>query len=242
MSAKWPKSLPLLTAEQSRIADEFTKHWHQRLPGAWYGIVEGFNHNFPVKHSRPGFVSTVEFGAGLGEHLRYETLSREQESNYYAVELRENMASEIRKSFPRLQVRVGDCQRRLAFADDSIDRVIAVHVLEHLPDLPAAIREAYRILHKQRGQFLVVIPTEGSPAYTIARKISAEREFKKTFGGDYSWFYKREHINLPHEILEELTPYFLIEKKSTFPLPFLPFLFCNLCVGLALTPRPAPLR
>lgn len=240
-AAKWPKVLPPLTNEQKLISDEFMKHWHRRLPGAWYGIVEGFNHKFPVQHSRPGFVSTLEIGAGLGEHIRYEKLSAEQENNYHALELRANMAAEIRRHFPRINVVVGDCQQRTEFADGTIDRVIAVHVLEHLPNLPAAIREAYRVLNKQRGQLLVVIPTEGSLAYTIARKISAEREYKKKFGGDYSWFYKREHINLPHEIREELKPYFTTERTSAFPFSFLPLLFCNLCLGLVLKPRPAPL-
>jgi SAM-dependent methyltransferase len=241
-AAKWPKVLPPLTDEQRLISDEFMKHWHARLPGAWYGIVEGFNHKFPVRHSRPGFLSTLEIGAGLGEHIRYEILAPEQEKNYFALELRQNMADELRRNFPRVNVVVGDCQRRTQFEDGAIDRVIAVHVLEHLPDLPGAIREVYRVLNKQRGQFLVVIPTEGSLAYSIARKISAEREYKKKFGGDYSWFYKREHINLPREIQEELEPYFTVKSRSAFPFFFLPLLFCNLCIGLALQPRPSPLN
>jgi hypothetical protein len=98
------------------------------------------------------------------------------------------------------------------------------------------------LLNRQTGRFLLVIPTEGSPAYALARKISAERLYKKHFGGDYSWFYKREHINLPFEILEELDPYFVIRRKTFFPLPFLPVVSCNLCIGLALEPRPVPLR
>lgn len=240
-AAKWPKVLPPLTADQRRISDEFMKHWHDRLPGAWYGIIEGFNHTFPVKHTRPGFVSTLEIGAGLGEHIRYEELTPEQEKNYWALELRENMAAEIRRNFPQVNVTVGDCQQQMNFPDGAMDRIIAVHVLEHLPNLPGAIREAYRLINKERGQFLVVIPTEGSLAYTVARKISAEREYKKKFGGDYSWFYKREHINVPHEIFEELNPYFTVEAKSTFPLPFLPMIFCNLVLGLSLKPRPKPL-
>ena len=181
-------------------------------------------------------------GAGLGEHIRYEKLSPEQEKNYWALELRENMAAEIRKNFPNVNVTVGDCQQQMDFPEGAMDRIIAVHVLEHLPNLPGAIREAYRLLNKERGQFLIVIPTEGSLAYTVARKISAEREYKKKFGGDYSWFYKREHINVPHEIFEELNPYFTVEAKSTFPLPFLPFIFCNLVLGVSLKPRPKPLR
>jgi SAM-dependent methyltransferase len=229
-----------MTPEQKQISDEFMKLWHQHLPGR-YGFVERFNHSFPVKHSHPGFRTTVEIGAGLGEHLDYEKLTPEQEANYYAVELRENMAEEIRRRFPRVKAITGDCQARLSFGDGQVDRYIAVHVMEHLPDLPSCVREAYRILNRQTGQLLVVIPCEGSPAYSLARKISAERVYNRHFKGGYSWLISREHINRPHEILAELDPYFTVEKKVLFPLPFLPFVFNNLCIGLSLKPRPAPL-
>lgn len=239
-AGKWPKVLPPLTPEQQRISNEFMQLWHEVLPRR-YGIIEKFNHQFPVRHSRPGFRTTLEIGAGLGEHLHHEVLTPEQEENYYANEYRENMAAGIRRAFPRVQTVVGDCQQRLNFADGFFDRVIAVHVLEHLPNLPATIRESYRLVNKDRGRFLVVIPCEGSPAYALARKISAERVYRKHYGGSYRWFYTREHINLPHEILAELDPYFTIEARSFFPLPFLPFVFTNLVIGLSLVPRPAPL-
>jgi len=239
-ASKWPKVLPPLTADQRRISDEFMKLWHEVLPNR-YGILETFNHNFPVKYSPREFKTTLEIGAGLGEHITYEKLTPEQEENYYANEFRENMAAEIRRRFPRVKTVVADCQQPLPFADGFFDRIIAVHVLEHLPNLPATIREAYRLINRTRGRFLVVIPCEGSPAYWLARKISAERVYKKRFGGSYKWFYTREHINLPPEVFAELDPYFEIEARSFFPLPFLPFVFNNLVIGLSLIPRPSPL-
>ena len=235
-TAKWPKILPPLTPEQQRISDEFMKRWHEHLPTR-YGLVERFNHQFPVRHSRPGFRTTVEIGAGLGEHLTYEKLTPEQEKNYWAVELRENMAAEIRKRHPNIQAITGDCQTRLAFPDGFFDRYIAVHVLEHLPNLPACIREAHRLLNKERGQMLVVIPCEGGTAYSLARKVSAERVYNRHFSGGYRWLISREHINLPHEIIAELEAYFEVERKVFFPLPFLPFVFNNICIGLTLVPR-----
>ncbi|MSU70588.1 MAG: SAM-dependent methyltransferase [Opitutaceae bacterium] len=240
-TTKWPKILPPLTPEQQRICDDFMRHWHEVLPRR-FGIIDAFNHQFPVKYSRPGFKTTLEIGAGLGEHLRYERLTPEQEENYHANEFRENMAAEIRRSFPRVKTVIGDCQQRLAYADGFFDRVLAVHVLEHLPNLPAAIREAYRLVNKARGQFLIVIPCEGSPAYSFARKISADRVYRQRYGGSYQWFHTREHINRPHEIFAELDPYFTIAARSFFPLPFLPFVFNNLVIGLSLVPRPAPLN
>lgn len=240
-ASKWPKVLPALSPEQRGRSDAFMKLWHEELAGRpRYGLVEKFNHSFPVKHSTPGFKTTIEIGAGLGEHLEYEKLTPEQETNYYCNEYRENMAAEIRRRFPRVKTVVGDCQQRMDFADGCFDRYIAVHVLEHLPDLPAAVREAWRLLNKQTGQLLIVIPTEGSPAYSLARKISAERVWKRHFSVPYSEFYKREHINLVPEILGELDPYFTIESRSFFPLG-VPLWFCNLCIGYALKPRPSPL-
>ena len=240
-AAKWPKVLPALSPEQRERSDTFMKLWHEELAGRpRYGLVEKFNHSFPVKHSVPGFKTTIEIGAGLGEHLEYEKLTPEQEAGYFCNEYRENMAAEIRRRFPRVKTVVGDCQQRMDFADGYFDRYIAVHVLEHLPDLPGAVREAYRLLNKQTGQLLIVIPTEGSPAYSLARKISAERVWKRHFSAPYSEFYKREHINLVPEILGELEPYFTIESRSFFPLG-VPLWFCNLCIGYALKPRPAPL-
>lgn len=225
-----------MTPEQHRISDDFMKLWHERLPTR-YGLLERFNHSFPVKHSRPGFRRTIEIGAGLGEHIRYERLTPEQEESYYAVELRENMASEIRRRFPKVKAIVGDCQARLDFEDGFFDRYIAVHVLEHLPDLPSCIRDAHRLLNKAKGQMLIVIPCEGGQAYSFARKISSERVYNRHFNGGYGWFISREHLNRPREIMAELDPYFTVEEKVLFPIPFLPFVFNNLCIGLALKPR-----
>ena len=228
--------LPPLTAEQRRISDDFMKYWHEVLPRK-YGIIDDFNHNYAVKRAPAAFRSTLEIGAGLGEHLAYEKLTAEQEQNYVALELRENMAAEIRRRFPRVQVRVGDCQERLEFPDGSFDRILAIHVLEHLPDLPGAVREMHRLCQPEHGIVSIVIPCEGSLAYTLARRISAQRIFEKRYGQSYDWFIKREHLNRPAEILAELEPFFTISSRSFFPLP-IPMLFCNLCLGLTLVPRP----
>jgi len=235
-TTKWPKVLRDLTPEEQAVHDDFMRRWHEVLPRR-YGMVERFNHSFPVRYSRPGFRATIEIGAGLGEHLSHEHLSADQERSYVAVELRDNMAERISEAHPRVQTIVGDCQTRLPFEDGSFDRYLAIHVLEHLPNLPACIAEAWRLLDKDRGQFLAVIPCEGGAAYSLARKISAQRLFERTYGMPYERFISREHINRPHEILAELSRFFTVDKRRYFPFAFLPSAEVNICIGLAMRPR-----
>jgi hypothetical protein len=104
--------------------------------------------------------------------------------------------------------------------------------------LPATVRELYRLCDKERGSLSVVIPCEGGLAYALARKISAQRIFEKRYGQSYKWFIEREHVNRPGEIQRELAPYFQVTNRRFFPLR-VPAVFCNLVIGLTLTPRAA---
>lgn len=234
-SSKWPKRFEPLTPEQERISNDFMQYWHEVLPKR-YGIVDEFNHRYAVRNAPRGFARTLEVGAGIGEHLEYESLTPEQESSYVAVDIRENMVARIKERFPRITAVVGDCQARLEFADGHFDRVLAIHVLEHLPDLPAAVRELHRVCDRGRGVLSIVIPCEGSMAYTLARRISAQRIFEKRYKQPYRWLIEREHINRPHEVFEELAPYFEMKHSSFFPIP-LKVEFCNLCIGATFRPK-----
>lgn len=238
VKSKWPKILPPLTAEQQRISDDFMKLWHEILPRR-FGIVDVFNQTYPVTHAPPSFLTTLEIGAGLGEHLSYENLAEEQKKNYWALDIRPNMIEELNRKQSGVHGLVGDCQKPINFPDDFFDRILAIHVLEHLTDLPAAIHEMWRLCNKSNGILSVLIPCEGGPAYGLARRLSAQRIFVKRYHQSYTWFKRREHINKPAEILAELRPYFKIKHRSYFPLK-IRVSACNLCIGLTCTPRAHP--
>jgi ubiquinone/menaquinone biosynthesis C-methylase UbiE len=232
---KWPKLFPKLTADQKWINDDFMKYWHTIAPKK-YKLYEKFNHHY-VMQVPSEFTKTLEIGAGCGEHIFYEKLSKRQRANYIALDLRETMADEIRKNHPDIQTWVGDCQEKIPAADNEFDRIIAIHVLEHLPNLPAAVKEIYRVCHKEKNIFSIVIPCEGGVAHKLARRISAQRIFEKRYKQPYHWFIEREHVNTPVEIIEEILPYFILESQQFFPFSFLPFIWCNLCLGLTFKPK-----
>jgi SAM-dependent methyltransferase len=123
----------------------------------------------------------------------------------------------------------------LDFPDGHFDRIIAINVLEHLPNLPRAVDEMHRLCDKKTGFLSVIIPCEGGLAYGIARRISAQRIYEKRYKIPYVNFIGREHINVPWEIYEELNKKFRIESRTFFPFP-IPLEFCNLFIGLTLRP------
>lgn len=232
---KWPKEFPPLTLEQAAVSDDFMKYWHEVLPKK-FSIVDRFGHEFVVRNAPTGFHRTLEVGAGIGEHLHYERLDASQKREWVSVDLRQNMVEECRRRFPEIQAIVGDCQERLDFPDGHFDRIVAIHVLEHLRNLPLAVRELHRLCDKEKGLFSIVIPCEGGAAYSLARRISSQRLFESRYRQPFRWFIEREHVNRPWEIFEELRPYF--ERLSSRFFPFLvPVEFCNLCIGATFRPR-----
>ena len=233
-NSKWPKFRPPLSTEQQRISDDFMKYWLSVLPQR-FPLIERFNHGYAVKASPNSFRTTLEIGAGSGEHLLYEKLSPEQQKGYYALDFRDNMCRQIHERFPTVHVVAADCQKPLPFPDNSFDRILAIHVLEHLPDLPSAIREVHRAC-KTTGTFIVVIPCEGGWLYGLARRISAQRIFERRYRQSYRWFIEHEHVNNAHEIIEELRSHFQIDEQSYYPMP-LSVEWCNLSIGLKLTPK-----
>jgi ubiquinone/menaquinone biosynthesis C-methylase UbiE len=202
-------------------------------------MIESFNHRYPVRQWPPQKSKrrVLEVGAGLGEHIAYENISN---VDYHALELREEMAAYIRKRFPRVKVIVGDVQQHLDFPAHYFDRIVAIHVLEHLPNLPTAIKELHRVL-SPAGRLDVVIPCEGGLAYAVARRISAQRIFEKRYKQSYDWFVRSEHINRPDEILRETGRYFRPDRSRYFPL-LIPSVNMNLVIGLRFSPLAVPLN
>lgn len=226
----WPKQLPAETEEQARIRDAFMNAWLDELPQK-YGMVENFNHHYPLRSMEAGKTyRTLDIGAGRGEHIRYEDLANQ---TYYALELRQSLADKIQAHFPDVQTVVGDIQDRLDFEDGAFDRILAVHILEHLPDLPRALDEIKRLLAPE-GVFSVLIPCDPGLAYEFARNISARPMFERRFNMSYDWLIALEHINNPPEIIGELEKRFNIVDRTYFPL-YIPVPNLNLIIGLTCT-------
>jgi SAM-dependent methyltransferase len=224
----WPKVSPPLSEHEHAISDDWMRFWHESELRR-YGAIEKFNHNYPLRHlPDQAHFRTLEIGAGVGGHLEVEDLSRQ---DYHCIELREKMAAEIRMRFPAATVTAASCQERTQYEDGYFDRAIAVHVLEHLPDLPSAISELHRLL-RVGGILSIVIPCDPGIAYEFARQISSARIFRQRYKMPYMWLMRREHINSPAEIISTLRGGFHEIDRSYFPLGLIPIVSANLCLGI----------
>jgi SAM-dependent methyltransferase len=201
-----------------------------------YSFSPGSNSSYqwvtklPLK--KPGG-RTLEVGAGLGAHLEFEDLLSQE---YYCLEMRQDFCRQIEKKLPaklgKTRVVCGSIEQPQPWPDGYFDRILTIHVLEHLRDLPRALQEISRLLAPD-GCLDVVIPCEGGVAYNVARNISAKRFFEKRFRMSYDPIVKNEHVNTYAEVIGELQRYFKATKSSYFPLK-IPVPTLNLCMGTRL--------
>jgi SAM-dependent methyltransferase len=229
---EWPKRPPPLSAAQEQAREAFVMAWHEELPFQ-YTRLEQFNHGYVAALGTPPGTRTLEIGAGIGGHLPFEDLTAQE---YHALEYRVEFCERLATQLPPDRVHHGNIEERQPFPDGSFDRIIAIHVLEHLRDLPAALTEITRLL-RPGGIFDVVLPTEGGFAYGLARKVSAERMFERRFGMDYTPIIRSEHVNTYAEVTTLLRPLFRRVHSRYFPLR-VPSAEINLIVGERLS-RPA---
>jgi SAM-dependent methyltransferase len=225
-AATWPKRLPELTAEQRAVRDDYMSFFYDQIYTARFGRIQHFNHAYARRSFAPG-LRTLDIGAGLGEHLEFED---GRAGEYVALELRPEMAAEIAKRYPYVETVSGDIERGLRFEDDEFDRVLAIHVLEHLPNLPAALDELRRIM-RPGARLSVVLPCEGGWLYTLGRRLTTQRVFEKRYGMSFDWCIQSEHVSIVPEIVHELDLRFTRDHSEWFPTR-LPTLHANICVGL----------
>ena len=230
----WPKVPAPLTAEQIAAREAFGREWFGKLASR-YAAFERFN-NVALSALPPTRQNwrTLEIGAGLGGHLAFEDLRRQE---YHCVEIRPDFCDQLRRNPLVAGVCQGDIEDRTPFAEGYFDRIIAIHVLEHLRNLPRAVEEISRLL-RDDGILDVVLPCEGGIAYHLARRISTKRLFEKRFKMSYDPIIASEHVSTLAEVLETLRPRFkpVYGRRFPFNVPIDTF---NLCLALRMEKRPA---
>jgi len=172
------------------------------------------------------FPKVLEVGAGSCVHVKYV---RHLFDEYWATDLnmqlmKNGLVSLDKAVCEKLYLQEEDAAN-LSFADNSFDRLIATHVLEHISDPHRVLREWVRVL-KPGGILSLLLPTDPGIVWRFGRTFGPRRRFLKT-GLPYDYWMAREHINPIHNLIALIRYYFDDVQEIWRPL-YLPTIDLNL--------------
>lgn len=138
------------------------------------------------------YTKVLEVGCGTGEHLKFV---KHQFNEYHLVDENEGLLTICQKknlSNKKLFYKKGDASN-LDYEDNFFDRVIAVHVLEHIHRPEEVIREWKRVI-KNRGLLSILIPTDPGIMWRIGKCIGPRARINQ-LGIPYDYIMALQHVN-----------------------------------------------
>ncbi|POA36575.1 class I SAM-dependent methyltransferase [Pseudomonas sp. GW456-12-1-14-TSB6] len=165
------------------------------------------------------FERVLEVGAGTGEHLAFvqhdfdEYVLTDMDAKTLSVAAQKASARhEGRLTFSVQQGGSIDAE------DNSYDRLIATHVLEHIYYPHLALKEWRRVL-KPGGVLSILIPTDPGIAWRFGRALGPRRNaIAQNIAYDY--VMAREHVNSCNNLVALMRHYFPNAKESWWPFKF----------------------
>jgi phosphatidylethanolamine/phosphatidyl-N-methylethanolamine N-methyltransferase len=209
---KWSQVYERLNYQQG-VAGYFLKKSHEWAEKA-----------FTTTHK---FSRVLEVGAGTGLHLGFVRHSFDE---YWVTDINPPMldkfshANEGKKGGGKILVKREDASK-LSFESESFDRLVAAHVLEHLPTPHDVLREWNRVL-KPGGVMSLVLPCDPGLAWRLGRYTGPRRKFTAA-GIDYDYWMAREHINPINNLVSLIRYYFDSIDEQWLPF-FVPSMDLNL--------------
>ncbi|MFZ1814668.1 MAG: class I SAM-dependent methyltransferase [Rhizobiaceae bacterium] len=161
------------------------------------------------------FSDVVEIGAGSGQH---PATVRHGYDRYVVTDYNERMLDRARLRYRddnRFEFKVEDAAS-LSFEDNSFDRLIATHVLEHLVNPHAILREWARVV-RPGGTLSLVLPCDPGIAWRFGRMLGVRKRAQNA-GFEYDYWMAREHVNSIFNLVTFIDYYFPDRKTVWWPL------------------------
>lgn len=158
---------------------------------------------------RPGlrFGQVLEVGAGTGHHFGYV---RHEFQRYVMTDGSDEMLAIARRKYPAAQHPGLQLERqdatRLGYPDASFDRLIATHVLEHIPDPVTVLAEWNRVVRKG-GVISLVLPCDPGLLWRLGRHFGPRRTARNA-GIAYDYLMAVEHINAIYNLVAVIRHHF----------------------------------
>ena len=130
--------------------DSYARTWHDRLTNHVYAMR--YRAVERMVGTRP-FDSVLDVGCGTGDFAQLFDPAR---TRYLGIDISEQMIAESRRLFPAHQFKVADGDA-IEAADESVDLVLSIGVLEYLPDPVNHLKELARVT-KPGGSIVITVP------------------------------------------------------------------------------------
>lgn len=163
------------------------------------------------------FEKVIEIGAGTGEHFHHV---KHKFSSYTLTDIDPKTLSIASQKItaPQNSSLFFEAQNGSSFdyEDNTFDRLIATHVLEHIYHPHLALKEWSRIV-KNDGVLSILIPTDPGLAWRLGRHLGPRRKAIKQ-GIAYDYVMAREHVNSCNNLIALLRHYFPQRTERWWPM------------------------
>ena len=199
----------------------------ENYPKFMYSGIIGFlmkkSHNLMEKNYRyfdnQNDIKVLEIGAGVKPHIEF---LKHNFSSYNVLDLDfdDNLKKFYKKNFSNISFQTYDGDT-IPFDNESYDRIILSHCLEHILDPEKILNEIIRIM-KKTSILSIAIPTDPGLMWRLGRNFVRKRAMK-TYGIsqiDYEYIMAREHVNSSFNLKSILEKKFHIYTKTFYPFNF----------------------
>jgi phosphatidylethanolamine/phosphatidyl-N-methylethanolamine N-methyltransferase len=210
--------------EEDEAWKDYREKFSELYDEANYGsslqsLVMRASHNFVEKDfdAQKCFGQVLEIGAGTGEHFSFVRHKFEKytltDHDERVLEIAKSKLSPLSNEGVMFEAQKGS---KLSYSDDSFDRLIATHVLEHIKDPHLALKDWSRVV-RHGGTLSILIPTDPGMAWRLGRRFGPRKKaLAKGFAYDY--IMAREHVNSCNNLIAILRHYFPDSKERWWPL------------------------
>lgn len=143
----------------------------------------------------------LEVGAGSGHHYNF---IEDKDVRYILTDASDEMLA-VSSSRHAQAVAAGKLviekqdASRLSYADGSFDRLIATHVLEHMPNPVAVLQEWNRVVRKG-GLISLVLPCDPGMAWRLGRHFGPRKNATR-LGLPYDYVQAADHVNAIYNLV-----------------------------------------
>ena len=185
-----------------------------------YKGITGYIFRYQHKILTPNYLidkkKVLEVGPGFEPHIKFRKLNFDE---YHCLEINDtnDIKNFYRENFKNIIFNIYD-GLKIDYPDESFDRVIISHTLEHIPNPENHMNELLRVL-KPNGVISIALPCDNGLLWRLGRFYNKMTHNRKNNISDldYDYFVANEHINTIYQIKAILKKKFIIKDEIFLP-------------------------